>query len=142
MFLTVSVLRIVADHDRIAGRRGLADREAAGAFGRAVGPGRVEIAVGRPGGIPGVAVIAIEMLAGEIDSAELLGLLERAILRRPIRPDEAFVRSAAACLRCFRAGERCRRRSNLVPDLKARRTATTRKGPMQRIASLITPQEP
>ena len=99
MFLTVRALRIVADHHRIAGRRGFADRKAADAFGGAVGPGRVEIAIGRPGGIPSVAVIAIVMPPGEIDSAELLGLLERAILRRPIGPDEALLRRGCGLFR-------------------------------------------
>jgi len=133
-------LRIVADDHRVAGRGRLADGKAAGALGRAVGPGRVEVAVGRPGGIPGVAVVAVVVPPGEIDFAELRRLLEWAIFgagdsargspappRRPSTPSQ-------------RAG-RCRRRSGRVPEPKPKQTATHRKVPMRTTVPLHPPPE-
>ena len=72
------VLRVVADHDRVAGGGDfpvgvILDGDAGFAFGVAVGPGRIEIAIGCPGRIPRVAVAAATVGAGEIDAAELLG---------------------------------------------------------------------
>ena len=64
-----------------------AARAGADAVGRAVGPGRVLVAVGGPAGIPGVAAVVIAMDAGEEHAGQGLRGLERAVLRRLRRPD-------------------------------------------------------